>query len=93
MASNSASENIDQIKKDFDALRSDVLKLTESIKDTTGKKVQAGAEQAKDSASQVRQSADEAVGKLGKEIENKPFSSVLAALGIGYLIGLLLHRR
>ena len=97
MAVDDINKEMNQIKSDIKALRDDVASLMRVLKDV-------GVEQGRDAYDQayenvrrasesVRNRAGEAYSAFGKEVEERPLTSVLAAFGTGFVVGMLLDRR
>jgi len=82
MADNTEME---QLKSDLASLRKDVAALTEAYKDR-------GVERARATAEGVRDQASQAAQTVSHQIEDRPYTSVLSAFGIGLIIGRLLDR-
>lgn len=83
MADNDA--DLEKLKADLAALRKDVVSLTEAFRDR-------GVERARMGAEGVREQATHAAQTMSHQIEDRPYTSVLAAFGIGLVIGRLLDR-
>ncbi len=83
MADNDA--DLEKLKADLAALRQDVVALTEAFRDR-------GVQRARASAEGVRDQATHAAETMTHQIEERPYTSVLTAFGIGLVIGRLLDR-
>lgn len=88
----SSSTETDAIKKDMEALRSDLRDLAESFRATGEKRYQEGVDQARDKYNELRGEANRRTKEVGAEIEARPFTSVMAAFGIGLVLGKLIGR-
>jgi ElaB/YqjD/DUF883 family membrane-anchored ribosome-binding protein len=95
---------VDDLKAHMSAIRTDLAALAESLKGmgreradaaatrlrSEGERVRASVQQARDEA---RLRGEAGLATLEAQIEEKPFVSVLTALGVGILIGRLLLGR
>lgn len=88
----STSNETDAIKKDMEALRKDLRELADSVRASGEKRYQDGIEQARDKYKDLRTQANRRSKEVGAEIEARPFTSVIAAFGIGLLLGKLFGR-
>jgi ElaB/YqjD/DUF883 family membrane-anchored ribosome-binding protein len=101
-------QHLDQLRADFAALSSTVAKLAsesasgtrEQMRDaasSAAKKTSEAGDQIYRDASALGNdaidTANAAVGQLEKQIAKNPVTAVLAALGVGFFLGLLSHRR
>lgn len=96
MASTEVDKELDQLKSDVATLREDMATLIDTMK-------AAGMEQgreaydraysrARQAGERVRERAGEAYGVVGREVEDRPLTSVLVAFGTGFVVGMLLDR-
>lgn len=92
MATTEDNREIEQLKGELETLRKDFRQLTDTFKSMSRQQLNAGADYARQSADQVRGQAREATQSLEHEISQRPFSSVAAAFGIGFIMGKLLDR-
>ena len=83
MADNDAE--LDKLKADLATLRRDVSSLTEALRER-------GTARARAAADGVRDQATQAAQTVSHQIEDRPYTSVLTAFGIGLVIGRLLDR-
>ncbi len=91
------NEELEQLKSDVATLREDMATLVDTIK-------QAGMEEgreayervqarAREAGADVRRRTSEAYGVVGREVEERPLTSILVAFGTGFVVGMLLDRR
>ena len=74
-----------EVKDDVDALRSDIASLASSVSKLASEKV-GGA------AGEAQAMAKEKLGDIELAIRQNPTQSALIAVGVGFLIGLVLTR-
>jgi ElaB/YqjD/DUF883 family membrane-anchored ribosome-binding protein len=101
-------EQLDAVKGDLHALRSDLKGLRDVFKSNSRNALKdAGqriAQATRDRMEQLREMAErgmyqaseygkKALGRTARKIEERPITSVLIAIGAGLLIGRLLRRR
>lgn len=80
------------LKKDIEQLRNDLAALAKSYKDAGESQAQAGLDSARGKYNELRHEATRHAQDVGSEIEARPFTSVLAAFGIGLVLGKLIGR-
>lgn len=85
-------KDVESLKAEIAALKSDVSRLTETAKKTAGDTAARGRERARQAAEHSRDQAKETVGMVESEISERPITSIAAAFGIGFIIGKLLDR-
>lgn len=91
MASATEKE-LQELKAEFASLKEELA----NIGDTVGRIAQTakddGQEQVRSAVKRSRQEARETWGALEREVEERPMTSIAAALGIGFVLGKLLDR-
>ncbi len=75
-------QDVETLKKDFRSLKSDVSALSSAIKELVADETRAAKVKLKKAEKQVEH-----------EIEEHPMASVGIAMGIGFIIGMLVDRR
>lgn len=80
IASSNQSET-EALRKDLEQLRKDFSSLSQDVQKTSGTQVQAGLDK-----------ANQGLGFVSKELKLRPFTSIIAAFGLGLLLGKLLNR-
>jgi ElaB/YqjD/DUF883 family membrane-anchored ribosome-binding protein len=103
---NDYEKAVDTLMKDVKALRADVQDVIAAIKAKVGSRADDASASVQESAAhgfeQVRDAADaigrryrDGVKSCAAKIEQRPFASLLAALGAGVILGALMkwHRR
>jgi len=106
MARNYAKE-IDAVKDDVGALRSDIEKLVKTLSDDATSRSQQAMNAAKEAAAEyaaaakdtaaeyasaAKEKTKEGVAVTEKKIEENPFTSVAAAFGVGLVLGRIMSK-
>jgi len=106
-ANRNLEEEFDTLEADLDTLRKDISSLVRSFGDaatdevkTRGRRARAAVGHVTDRAGEVWDDATNEASRRGRQgvaaleqrIEERPFTSVLVAFGIGVLIGKLINR-
>lgn len=86
-------KDFDALRKDLEALRTDLNALTKSLRDLVGDKVEQAKAEVHEAGERVQKSAREARDNLGGQIEERPFTALFSAFGIGMILGALFGRR
>lgn len=81
-----------RLRADLDALRTDLDKLTETLREVAEGQAEEGLRHLRERADRVRSQARDYGEQVEHQIEARPFTSVLAAFGVGMLLGALLGR-
>lgn len=91
------TKELNQLKSDIADLRDHMASLVKALKDAgidQGREAyNKASERARQASESVRAQADEAYSAIGREVEEHPLTSVLAAFGTGFVVGMLLGRR
>lgn len=94
MATSEFSEDfvrdVDKLKSDLEQLRKDVASIAQTFKDLGLAKRDEAFKRAEELGERARTKAAGAEERFSREIEERPFTSVLTAFGIGFIIGKLL---
>jgi len=88
-----AQADYDELRKELDKLRSDMADLTRTLKDIAADRGSEAYEKIRKSADRAQEQAADTVEAVGHEIGERPFTSVLSAFILGFLIGMLSGRR
>jgi len=80
------------LKADIERLKNDLSELAKSYRAEGERRAQAGVDSAKDKYGELRDEAMRRKQDLGSEIESRPFTSVVAAFGVGLVLGKLIGR-
>jgi len=96
MAVEDINKEMNQIKADMKALRDDMAALMRALKDAGVEQGHQAYDKAyenvRGAGESIRDRAGEAYSAFGKEVEEHPLTSVLAAFGTGFVVGMLLDR-
>lgn len=91
MATDTEKE-MNQIKSDIAELRKDFAALTSTLKTEAGDKARRGYQRAREAGEEAQDYARAGAREVESHIEERPFTSVLSAFGIGFIIGKLMDR-
>jgi ElaB/YqjD/DUF883 family membrane-anchored ribosome-binding protein len=103
MAARNLEQEFDGLRGDIDKLRGDLASLTKSLGEVARETAGAGARRARAAADDIahrldaatvdaRLKARENVARVEQQIEERPFTAVAIAFGIGLLMGRLMSR-
>ena len=87
-----SGENTNDIRKDLDQLREDFQALRDDLSKATGNLVDRGRDSVHAARQQARDTTDEAIDELRRNVNDRPLTSLVAALGIGVLLGVMFPR-
>jgi ElaB/YqjD/DUF883 family membrane-anchored ribosome-binding protein len=97
MANEELNKELNQVKSDIAELREDMAELLRTMKDAGMAQGQEAYDRAYERARQagesVKDKANEAYASLGKEVEERPLTSVLTAFATGLVVGIVMDRR
>jgi ElaB/YqjD/DUF883 family membrane-anchored ribosome-binding protein len=102
-AKGSTEHDYAQLEAEFAKLRTDVASLAQAVKDVAASEAKGVSEallsswdgatkQARRVSKRVRNDAHDAADNLQASIEEHPISSILVALGVGVVVGMILRR-
>lgn len=91
MAAN-AEREVEDLKAEFNDLKSDVSRLADTVKKMSSDKTVEGREHVRRTAERSRERARQSVDALENGIGERPLTSIATAFGIGFIIGKLLDR-
>lgn len=92
MATNARSD-VDELKREFADLRSDVSELTKTVRNMSREGVEYGRDQIRRTGERSRAQAREAVNSVEHGVGERPLTSIATAFGAGFVIGKLLDRK
>lgn len=83
--STTTDQDLVTLKADFKDLKKDISDLSNAIKDLAVDETMLGY-------AKLKATTDKSVKQVEQEIEEHPFASVGVAIGVGFLIGVVLDR-
>lgn len=93
MAANGASKTAEQLQADMEQLRADVSAMMETIGKLAEDGRHEGARRVREARDKMIDQAEKSREAVESQIVERPLVSVLAAFGVGMLLGRLLDRR
>ena len=104
MAERDLQKDLDAVKEDLAKLRSDIAELTQNLIDTGKDEVSSARSRVRAEARNLRRELRQTFNDTGEQglktiesveqlLTDKPLVSLLAAFGLGLLVGTLLQRR
>jgi ElaB/YqjD/DUF883 family membrane-anchored ribosome-binding protein len=85
--------DIEKLRAEMTQLRGEISQIGETLKAIAADRGAAAYERVRQSGEALQQQAKDAIDSAAREIEQRPFTTVLSAFGIGLLLGALLGRR
>lgn len=85
-------KEIQDLKDELSKLRSEMADIAETTGNIARNAAAQGRERVKSAADQSRQQARESWETFGKEVSDRPMTSLAVALGVGFVMGKLLDR-
>jgi ElaB/YqjD/DUF883 family membrane-anchored ribosome-binding protein len=89
----SIEPDIATLQADIQQLRTDLAKMTTTMRDVAGKSIAQVGDKAQASAEKVWVEVKRQAQQVGHEIGDRPLTATLAAFGTGLVLGLLLSVR
>lgn len=90
---NGAISDVDDLRSNFNQLRTDFSNLTKTVSDISERRAAAGAEQLRVVAAEANSLKDAALESATRQVVEHPVSSLLVAFSAGLLLGKLADRR
>lgn len=81
-----------ELQEQMDTLRKDFASLTGTLKEMSAGYARDGQARVKNAADEAQKQVRDSLGRAQSEVEQRPFSSMAVAFGIGLLLGKLLDR-
>jgi len=81
------------LQADLQQLRADFAKMTADVRSLANNGVSQASATAQQSAEKMWGEVRQKAQQVGQEIEERPFTSALAAFSTGLILGMLLHGR
>ncbi|NKI34440.1 DUF883 family protein [Wenzhouxiangella sp. XN79A] len=91
MASATEKE-LQELKAEFATLKDELASIGETVGRIAHSASDEGRQRVRSAANRSREQARETWGAFEKEVEDRPMTSIAAALGIGFMLGKLLDR-
>jgi len=88
----STDKELEQLKAEFANLRKELSTIGDTVGRIASSATEEGQQRVRSAADQTRQKAQEHWGAFEREVEERPMTSIAAALGIGFILGRLLDR-
>lgn len=85
-------KELQELKDEFATLKSELADIGDTVSRLARSATDEGRERVRRAADQSRQHARETWGAVEREVEERPMTSLAAALGIGFILGKLLDR-
>jgi ElaB/YqjD/DUF883 family membrane-anchored ribosome-binding protein len=89
----SIQPDLSTLQADIQQLRADFAKITTDMRDYAGNGMSQATGKAQESAEKMWGEVRRQAKQVGQEIEERPFTSALAAFGTGLVLGMLLNTR
>ncbi|TVR97469.1 MAG: hypothetical protein EA406_09560 [Rhodospirillales bacterium] len=86
-------KDAEALRMEVNQLRDDLSAVIHTLKEMGSERGAAAFERLRSSADRARSESDRMAQAVARELEHRPFSSVLAAFGIGLLFGFLFGNR
>lgn len=93
MAADGSNKAVEDLRADMDKLKADMSSLVETLGKLASDGTQEGARRVREARERVGAQAEQSMQAVEAQIAERPFISVLAAFGVGMVIGRLLDRR
>jgi len=85
-------KELQQLKDDFSSLKDELAAIGETVGRIASNASEDGQQRVHEAAHRTRQHAQQTWGAFEREVEERPMTSIAAALGIGFILGRLLDR-
>lgn len=85
-------KELQELKDEFATLKSELSEIGDTVSRLARSATDEGRDRIRRAADQSRAQARETWGAFEREIEERPMTSLAAALGIGFILGKLLDR-
>jgi ElaB/YqjD/DUF883 family membrane-anchored ribosome-binding protein len=90
---NGAISDVDDLRSNFNQLRTDFSNLTKTVSDISERRAAAGAEKLRSFAAEANSLKDAGLESATRHVVEHPVSSLLVAFSAGLLLGKLADRR
>ena len=85
-------KELQELKAEFATLKEELASIGDTVGRIAHSATDEGRERVCSAASRSREQARETLSAFEKEVEERPMTSIAAALGIGFILGKLLDR-
>jgi len=90
--STATEKELEQLKAEFAAVRDELANIGKTVGRLSSSASEDGQQRLRSAAGKTRQHAQDGWSALENEVEERPMTSIAAALGIGFILGRLLDR-
>jgi len=90
--STATDKELQQLREEFSNLKGELAAIGETVGRIASSATEEGQNRVKSAAGRTRQQAQAGWGAFEQEVEERPMTSIAAALGIGFILGRLLDR-
>jgi len=90
--STATEKEMKELRAELAALKEDLANIGETVGRIAGTATDEGRQRIRSAAQSSKQQARDTISSLEHEIEERPMTSVAAAMGIGFILGRLLDR-
>jgi ElaB/YqjD/DUF883 family membrane-anchored ribosome-binding protein len=88
----STDKELQQLKAEFSTLKDELASIGETVGRIASSATEEGQQRVRSAADRTRQQARQSWSAFEHEVEERPMTSIAAALGIGFILGRLLDR-
>lgn len=85
-------KELQELKEEFAALKSELSEIGKTVSKLGRAASEEGRDRVQAAAEHSREQVRQTWGAFEKEVEQRPMTSIAAALGIGFILGKLLDR-
>lgn len=86
-------KELDEVKGDVASIKGELKSVVEMLKRQAESQARQGYEKVREVSDKARYQAKQGAALVEEQIEERPLISVLAAFGVGFIIGKLLDRK
>lgn len=88
----STDKELQQLREEFSNLKDELASIAETVGRIASSATEEGQQRVHAAADRTRQHAQQTLGAFEREVEERPMTSIAAAMGIGFILGRLLDR-
>jgi ElaB/YqjD/DUF883 family membrane-anchored ribosome-binding protein len=93
MPARNVEQEFDALKADFGKLSSDFVNLAEAMRNRTGEEAQEFLKKGRDAMDKAQEYGRQGIDCAARQIRERPLTSILICLVVGFVIGKLIDRR